>query len=74
MARLADPLREYALSCELLGEPCGPLLDIADAIDAEHERRMERCRHETRRAFARYLRAVTVDYERGIKRVRKESR
>lgn len=47
------------------------LLEIADRIDAEHKRRMEQSRYETRRAVLRYLRGVLVDYERGVKRVRK---
>lgn len=46
-------------------------MDIADRIDAEHERRMERSRYETRRAVLHYLRGVLLDYEKGVKRVRK---
>jgi hypothetical protein len=29
---------------------------------------MEQCRHETKRAFAKYLRQITAEYERGHKR------
>ena len=47
------------------------LLEIADRIDAEHRRRMDDCRRETRRALVRYLRGVLTDYDKGIKRVRK---
>lgn len=44
---------------------------IADRIDAEHERRMERSRYEARRAVLNYLGGVLVDYKKGVKRVRK---
>jgi len=47
------------------------LMEIADAIDAEHRRRMADSRRESRQAAIRYLRGVLLDYERGIKRVRK---
>ena len=50
------------------------LIEIADRIDAEHKRRMEDCRHNTKRALVRYLRGVLNDYDRGIKRVRKEDK
>lgn len=44
---------------------------IADRIDAEHKTRMSQSRRESRLAAIRYLRGVLLDYERGIKRVRK---
>jgi hypothetical protein len=44
---------------------------IADRIDAEHETRMSQSRRESRLAAIRYLRGVLLDYEKGIKRVRK---
>ena len=47
------------------------LLQIADRIDAEHERRMGDCRRETRHDVVRYLRGVLTDYDRNVKRVRK---
>lgn len=47
---------------------------VADRIDQEHERRMADSRREMRRAVIRYLRSVLTDYERGVKRVRKEKR
>ena len=81
---VSDPLRELAGALRAMQggnrtliAPSGAialsdrLLDLADAIDADHESRMEQCRRETRRAMARYIRAVVSDYERGIKRVRK---
>jgi len=50
----------------------GVLLDYADHIDREHERRMADSRREMRRAAVRYMRSVFDDYYHGIKRVRKE--
>lgn len=47
------------------------LLQIADCIDAEHERRMADCRRETKRDVVRYVRGVLTDYDRGVRRVRK---
>jgi hypothetical protein len=47
------------------------LTDYADRIDAEHRRRMDDCRRNTKHALVRYLRGVLTDYDRGIKRVRK---
>ena len=49
----------------------GALTDYANAIDAEHKRRMDDCRHNTKRALVRYLRGVLTDYDRNVKRVRK---
>lgn len=72
MPSLADPLREYVSTLRANDLIDGAwekvYLDIADHIDAEHERRMEQCRRETKRAFAKYLRSVTAEYERGHKR------
>lgn len=47
------------------------LLEIADRIDAEHKTRMSQSRRESRLAAIRYLRGVLLDYEKGVKRVRK---
>lgn len=47
------------------------LLPIADRIDAEHRRRMEDCRRNTRREVIRYMRGVLTDLDRGVRRVRK---
>lgn len=50
------------------------LLEIADHIDEEYKNRLENSRYEMRRAVIRYIRSVLSDYDRGIKRVRKEKR
>lgn len=75
MGKVADPLREYA---DNLAN--GRVADYepsiiaqfihahAEEIDREHEHRMEQCRHETKRAFAKYLRQITTEYERSHKR------
>ena len=47
---------------------------IADRIDAEHKTRMSQSRRESRLAAIRYLRGVLLDYEKGVKRVRKEDK
>ena len=47
------------------------LCEIADRIEREHEARMRQSREDARRAAMRYLRHVMLDYEKGIKRVRK---
>lgn len=66
MTRIADPLREHVR--ELGWGGMDEWLAIADSIDAEHARRMERCRREVRRDFARYMRSCIADYERGVSR------
>lgn len=72
MGRIADPLREYINSKDWSDRSTdadlASLVTIAGRIDREHDGRMEQCRRETKRAFARYLRAVIEDYERGRKR------
>lgn len=68
MGKIADPLRDFARTTTDETEILAVFDGIADAIDAEHERRMEQCRHETRRSFGRYLRSVIWDYLRGVKR------
>jgi hypothetical protein len=72
MGKVADPLRLYAENMYANNLIDGPQLNamcgIADQIDCEHERRMEQCRHETKRAFAKYLRQITAEYERDHKR------
>ena len=78
MGKVADPLREQVeATFKIIDLPhftdidenlCTELLRIADQIDSEHERRMEQCRHETKRAFAKYLRQITAEYERDHKR------
>jgi hypothetical protein len=46
------------------------MLELADRIDREHERRMADSRREMRRAAVRYMRSVFDDYYHGIKRKR----
>lgn len=78
---IADPLREFAQMVrryhgtdvhgkerEYVTVTTAEMLKLADQIDREHECRMEQCRHETKRAFAKYLRQITGEYERGHKR------
>ena len=47
-------------------------LSLADAIDAEHERRMEQQSYDLLKAHMRYIAGVVEDYKHGIKRKRKE--
>ena len=47
------------------------MLELADRIDQEHERRMADSRREMRRAAVRYMRSVLTDYKKSVKRVRK---
>ena len=82
-SRITDDLREYVNNCLLhnatddqaqwLGAVCHDIIMIADSIDAKHETRMADCRREVRHATIRYVRGVLNDYDRGIKRVRKNS-
>lgn len=69
MGKVADPLRELVGS--LFTNDMAlykDFMSIADEIDREHACRMEQSRHETKRAFAKYVRQVTAEYERGQKR------
>ena len=74
--RVADPLREVAdaltRSTTFDGRISPELVDrlrgVADLIDLEHARRVANCRREVRRHFARYMRSVIADYERGVSR------
>ena len=69
---LTEPLREWLESHDRIcaHNPLmkGQLTEVASLIEREHKRRMEQSRRETKRAFARYLRAVIEDYTKGIKR------
>ena len=72
---VADPLREFAHSTELmpgmsLRECRDRLLEIADQIDREHERRMRQQSYDLRKAFCRYIGGIIQDYRFGIKRKR----
>jgi hypothetical protein len=66
MSRIADPLRERVR--ELGWGGMDEWLTIADAIDAEHTRRMSQSRREVRRDFARYMRSCIEDYVKGTAR------
>lgn len=66
MTRIADPLREHVR--ELGWGGMDEWLAIADAIDAEHALRMDRCRRGTRRDFARYMRSCIEDYVNDVAR------
>jgi hypothetical protein len=75
MARIADPLREFTKSTELVPGMSirsyrDRLLAVADEIDAEHERRMRKQSYDLRKAFCRYLGGIINDYRHGIKRKR----
>jgi len=62
---IADELRELASlwhSGELPPFGSDALIVIADRIDAEHLNRMRQCRRETKRATAKYLRAIIEEY------------
>ena len=51
MARVADPLREWARAMSESGHGAmwaDQLSHVADRIDREHEERMGRCRREAR--------------------------
>ena len=82
---VADPLREFAdrhadkLGAAIVGDTQTAessawhyLYRLADQIDAEHERRMEDCRRNTRRSTCSYISRVVADYKRGKKWKRKE--
>ena len=69
MSRIANLLRYYVETEGTLDAKVEhDLYTIADRIDREHERRMEQSRHETKRAFAKYIRQITEEYERSHKR------
>ena len=74
MGKVADPLRTLADEVGLVRWDEGGIVrkmrEIADRIDADHERRMEQARRETRRAACRYLAGVVEDYKHGVKRGR----
>lgn len=84
--RVADPLRSFVAGSIVYDLAAGVeqfdegamreivkgLDKVADQIDAEHERRMEDCRRETRRSTCSYISRVVADYKRGKKWKRKE--
>ena len=82
MSRIADPLRELVTSYNsatynkthklTLGEYEARLLEIADQIDREHERRMNQAKNDMRKATCRYMARVVEDYKHGRKWRRKE--
>lgn len=78
--RVADQLREFVKAYGsttynethkmTFGEYEAKLLDLADQIDREHERRMEQQSYDLRKAFCRYMGGVIDDYRHGMKRKR----
>ena len=80
MSKVADPLREYVdVINRIINLPhltyvdetlCKRLLELADQIDREHERRMKQQAYELRRAFCRYMGGIINDYRHGMKRKR----
>lgn len=81
MSKIADPIREYASAVrachltdihgkkrEYVDATTKDLLVIADAIDADYKERITSCRRSVRRDFARYIRSVIADYEKGVSR------
>ena len=82
--RVADPLREYADVVRTIIELPHlvyvddtlreRLLEIADQIDRDHERRMDQARSDMRKAACRYMARVVEDYKHGRKWQRKEYR
>lgn len=73
---VADTLRGYVKAMHVRGvlpdRDYENLTSIADEIDAEHERRMEDCRRETRRSTCSYISRVVADYKHGKKWKRKD--
>ena len=60
---VSSELREIAASWQRDKlPPYDVLVGIADRIDSEHRRRMRQCRRETKRATAKYLRAIIEEY------------
>ena len=83
--RVADPLREYAQMVrkyhgtdihgkerEYVTVTTREMLDIADQIDREHERRMDQAREDSRKHTCNYLSRIIADYKRGKKWKRKD--
>ena len=72
--RVADQLRigadELYSAHRMDMDALRALLEIADEIDREHERRMEQQSYELRKAFCRYMGGVLDDYRHGMKRRR----
>ena len=72
--RVADPLREYIAKTwdgsMYVNQVPMALMEIADQIDSEHERRMEQQSYDLRKAFCRYMGGVLDDYRHGMKRKR----
>lgn len=74
--RVADPLRigadELYSAHRMDMDALRVLLEIADQIDREHERRMDQAREESRKHTCNYLSRIVADYKRGKKWKRKE--
>ncbi len=73
---VADPLRigadELYSAHHMDMDALRALLDIADQIDREHERRMDQAREDSRKHTCNYISRIIADYKRGKKWKRKE--
>ena len=73
---ITDGLRALATQCHIPNfnkeKFYNDLIECADNIDREHQLRMKQCNTETKKSVLHYIRSVANDYEKGIKRVRKE--
>ena len=76
MSRVADPLRigadELHAAHRMDMDALRALLEIADQIDREHERRMDQAREDSRKHTCNYMSRIIADYKRGKKWKRKE--
>ncbi len=64
-----DAHRAHDGSFTVLGDTTvAELLELASAIDLRHDLRMEQCRRDTKRAYSRYLRGITNEYDHDHKR------
>lgn len=72
--KVADPLRKLAAELDWnhweMDQLARRMREVADEIDRDHAHRMRQCQRETKRAFGRYIRAITEEYERSRKRRR----
>ena len=77
-SKISEPLREWMAEHRpgeegvwMVGAATlDELAAIAGQIDHDHDSRMERCRRETKRAFAKAIRRAANDYACNIKHVR----
>ena len=76
VSKVADPLRigadELHAAHRMDMYALRALLEIADQIDREHERRVDQAREDSRKHTCNYLSRIVADYKRGKKWKRKE--